>query len=190
MNQKKFFDMQNHYRNELWIILLNDDAVSENNPYFTKSMNVQSIKKPIMIDEKKTYHVNNEKTKAWRKRDDNIHWKNNSAFVYLINAKNSKPIAKIKVKDKRFFKKKWAQFKHFSKNIKQVSEQNLRFKKRSVIQKKNRKISEEFTQQNEKNEFDQRFSINDRRKNIKQFKRWIYQKKKHVEAFRNNWFIS
>ena len=136
MNQKKFFDMQNHYRNELWVILLNDDAVSENNSYFTKSMNAQLIKKPVMIDEKKAYHVNSEEIKIWRKRDDNIYWKNNSVFVHLINAENSKFIAKIKIKSKRFFKKKWVQFKHSSKNIKQVSEQNLRFKKRSVIQKK------------------------------------------------------
>ena len=105
MNQKKIFDMQNHYRNELWIILLNDDAVSENNSYFTKSMNAQFIKKSVMIDEKKTYYVNSEKTKIWRKRNDNIHWKSNSVFVHLINAKDSKSIAKIKTKNKRFFKK-------------------------------------------------------------------------------------
>ena len=51
--------------------------------------------------------------------------------------------------------------------------------------KKNRKISEEFIQQNEKNEFDQRFSINNKRKSMKQFKRRTYQKKnmsKHSET--------
>ena len=73
INQKKFFDMQNHYKNETWMTLFSDDAVNENNSYFIKSMNVQSLKKSIMIDDKKTHHVNNQKIKTWRKHDNNIH---------------------------------------------------------------------------------------------------------------------
>ena len=182
--------MQNHYRNKLWIILLNNDAVNENNSYFTKSMNVQFIKKSIMIDEKKAYHVNNEKTKIWRKRDDNIHWKNNSVFVHLINAKDSKSIAKIKIKNKRFFKKnKFNSIifqKASSKSANKISDSknDQSFKKEIVKFQKNlhNKTKKTNSINNSILIINEKIWNNLNAEHIK--------KKKHVETFKNNWFIS